>query len=650
MSTDIHIHKPRISADKFAAWQEGIRDQKQAMDAFSNIAARLGTGSNNLLEGTAYPLTRLSFNYILMQSLYRSNWIIRKVIDVPAEDMTKNWISLTVESDPKQMKRFEQAVKLTGTQNQMLTTLKWARLFGGAGGVIVIKGHEKKLDKPLELEDVAPDSYRGIIPLDRWSGIVPEADVCIDIERPLDFGLPEFYRVITTGGKNFKVHASRVVRFIGKDLPVWEKQVEQNWGISEVEVMFDELKKRDNTSWNIASLIFRANIVAIRSKELAGMLSGMNASQQAQQRLFQALQAQAQLMSNQGMMVVPEEGGLDEHQYSFGGVADVYEAFREDICGATGIPYSRMFGRTPGGLSTTNEGEEHIYYESISAKQQRELDPQATKLFPVIAMSVWGEVPDDFGWKWNPVGSLSDKDRVELGAGSSTAVGEIYNLGVISPKLVLKELKQQSGITGMWTNITDDDIENASDEVLPVADEMMMGGFGESDSGDDSKDKASGKAKNKNKSPDSKPSKKAGSESKSRKAQDDIPSEVEDTVMFAGLHIAIENPVGSVRSGEGWSMKMSNDYGYIVGSIGVDGDAVDVFLGPNEFAPKVHVVHTQGDDPEDKVMLGFDSASDAKAAFEKNYSHRGFFGSMDALSLADFTRKIFSKKLGKKIA
>jgi phage-related protein (TIGR01555 family) len=642
----INIHKPRITADKFQQWVDSTKEMRQAADAFSNVAARLGFGTSNLLEGTTYPLTRLSFNYILMQALYRSNWIIRKVIDLPAEDMTKNWMTLTVEADPKQMKRFEQAVSKTGTQNQMLTTLKWARLFGGAGGVIVLKGHEKKLEEPLELDDVEPDSYRGIIPLDRWSGIVPESNVCTDIERPLDFGLPEYYRVITSGGKNFKVHSSRVVRFIGKDLPVWEKQVENNWGISEVEVMFDELKKRDNTSWNIASLIFRANIVAIKSKDLASMLSGLGAPSggagNAQMRLFTALQAQTQLMSNQGMMVLPEEGGLEEHQYSFGGVADVYEAFREDICGATGIPYSRMFGRTPGGLSTTNEGEEHIYYESIAAKQQRELDPQATKLFPVIAMSTWGEVPDDFEWRWNPVGSLSDKDKAELATATSASVASIYNIGVISPKKVLQELKQQSGITGLWTNITDSDIDSASDDVLPVADEMLMGGLGDENKEGDKGGKSPGKDKKGETKKDPKSSRKS--------AQDDMPSEIKKTVMFAGLNIAIENPVGSVRSGEGWSVKMSNDYGYVVGSIGVDGDAVDCFLGPNEFSTRVYVVHTQGDDPEDKVLLGFDSAKAARDAFEANYSHRGFFESMDVLSLADFTRKIFSKKLGKKVA
>lgn len=648
-SPTVRINKPRITVDKFEAWREGIKEQQRAADAFSNPAARTGFGTNNLMEGTQYPLTRLSFNYILMQALYRNSWIIRKVVDLPAEDMTKAWLTLNTEADPKQMKRFDQVTKVTGTQNQILTTLKWARLFGGAGALMVIKGDERRLDKPLKLEDVAPDSYRGLIPLDRWSGITPGAELCTDIERPLDFGLPETYRVITTTAKSFEVHSSRIIRFIGKDVPVWEKQVEQNWGISEVEVMFEELKKRDNTSWNIASLVFRANIVALKSKDLSSMLSGLNSSQAAQMRFFQSMQAQSQLMSNQGMMILPEEGGLDEHQYSFGGLADVYEAFREDICGATGIPYSRMFGRTPGGLSTTNEGEEHIYYESIAAKQQRELDPQVNKLLPVIAMSTWGEVPEDFSWKWNPVGSLSDRDRAELAKSYTDSVVELYNAGFVSPRFCLKEVKQQSSITGFGTNITDKDINSASDDILPVADEMSMGGSDEEES-DTGKDKPSSKSEGKDKSADSKASKKSGR----KEGKDDMPSDIQDTVMFAGLNVAIENPAGTVRSGNGWSVTMSHDYGHIVGTIGADDDAVDVFLGPNELAEKVYIVHTlkpeTGRYDEDKCFLGFNSAWEAAEAFKANYSSPDFFDSMDAMSLASFTRKIYDRKLGKKVA
>jgi len=53
-----------------------------------------------------------------------------------------------------------------------------------------------------------------------------------------------------------------------------------------------------------------------------------------------------------------------------------------------------------------------------------------------------------------------------------------------------------------------------------------------------------------------------------------------------GFNIIIENTVGSIRKGidpdgKEWSTTMMNPYGYFEGTIGADGDGVDVFLGPS---------------------------------------------------------------------
>lgn len=97
---------------------------------------------------------------------------------------------------------------------------------------------------------------------------------------------------------------------------------------------------------------------------------------------------------------------------------------------------------------------------------------------------------------------------------------------------------------------------------------------------------------------------------------------------FAGLKVYIENPAGSTRSGTDgdghkWSQTMTHDYGYIKGVDGVDGDEVDVFLGPDEDSPNVYVIHQC--DPitklydEDKVMVGFGSQAEALKAYNQNY-------------------------------
>lgn len=94
-----------------------------------------------------------------------------------------------------------------------------------------------------------------------------------------------------------------------------------------------------------------------------------------------------------------------------------------------------------------------------------------------------------------------------------------------------------------------------------------------------------------------------------------------------GFDMTIEQPAGSVRSGKDadgkeWSVVMNNTYGYIRGTQGVDGDHIDVFLGPNTDSSMVYVVdqvNPDGSFDEHKVMMGFNLLEDAKSAYLSNY-------------------------------
>lgn len=468
------LPKPKISASQFLEWQTEQQKSRQAMDMFTNALARTGFGTPSLLESTAYPLTRLTYQYWLLQSLYRNHWLVRKVIDSVPEDMLKNWVDVVTELPPKALDKFNEVLRITNTQSCLLRAMEWGRLFGGAGAVIIVEGDENRLDEPLIPEDVPLNGYKGIIPFDRWSGITPVPDINHDINDPIGYGLPKAYRVTTEQADSFEVHASRVLRFIGRDVPYWEKQAEMRWGVSEVEIFFEELRKRDNTSWNLANLIFRANIFAIRQPDLASMLSGMGSSQAAQQRFASALEAMNHTMSNQGLLILPEKGSAENHSYSFGGLGEVYMHFKEDICAATGYPYSRLFGKPSGGLGTTNEGDEHVYYDSIGQKQKSELDPNLRQLLPIVAVSTWGKVPQDFSWIYKPVRSLTNEEQADLTDKKSTPIFAAFNAGIIGRKTTLQELQQLADETGAFSNITDDIIAEADDAVITPAESMGM--------------------------------------------------------------------------------------------------------------------------------------------------------------------------------
>lgn len=96
-------------------------------------------------------------------------------------------------------------------------------------------------------------------------------------------------------------------------------------------------------------------------------------------------------------------------------------------------------------------------------------------------------------------------------------------------------------------------------------------------------------------------------------------------ISLFGLRIAIENPVGSTRSGPGWSVVMSNDYGQILGTRGGDDELIDVYLGPH-LTPDCPVFVIDQHDPADgsfdehKAILGALDADEAEAIYDAHFS------------------------------
>jgi len=450
---------------------DGIR----TTDAFMNAMARLGYGQPNMLEFTEYPLTRLTRDYNLMNSLYRSHWVIRRLIDAVPEDMTKNWFQVQSQMPPDDARQLERLERVVNLRMKLIEGLRWGRLYGGAAGVIMIAGHEDILDEPLDLDMVMPDSFKGILILDRWSGVYPMLDLVEDIGDP-EFGLPKYYSITAEGVPNTVVHHSRILRFSGRDLPHWERQAESYWGASEVEHVFDELKKRDNTSWNIAQLIFVANLRVLKMNELGQILVGGTA--QLQNQLYSTLQAQNWLMNNMGMHVMDAKDSMETHQYTFSGLSEVYDAFMMDVAGAAEMPVTKLFGRSPAGLNATGESDMQNYYDSIEQKQESQLRPVLEKLLPVMCVSEFGVIPDDLLVSFNPCRRPSEREKKDLGKNIADSVINAFNAGLISQRISLQELRQSAEFTGMWSNITDDAIEKASDEVeLPGEGMPDLGGL-----------------------------------------------------------------------------------------------------------------------------------------------------------------------------
>ncbi|MGQ0335673.1 LPD38 domain-containing protein [Halomonas elongata] len=121
-------------------------------------------------------------------------------------------------------------------------------------------------------------------------------------------------------------------------------------------------------------------------------------------------------------------------------------------------------------------------------------------------------------------------------------------------------------------------------------------------------------------------------------------------VQLEGMDIAIENPKGSTRrgtdeKGREWESQMAHHYGDIKGTVGADGDNLDAFVGDRPENGKAFVIDQVNDDgsfDEHKVMLGFDSADEAREGYLANYAEGwqglGEISEVDAEGLKSWMR------------
>jgi len=119
------------------------------------------------------------------------------------------------------------------------------------------------------------------------------------------------------------------------------------------------------------------------------------------------------------------------------------------------------------------------------------------------------------------------------------------------------------------------------------------------------------------------------------------------TVRWRGHLILIENAAGSYREGKDadgkpWRIRLGVHYGEFEGTKGVDGDALDVFLGPDLDAPRVYIIRQKipGEDghDEDKCAVGFRTKAAAEAAYRSMFDRPGFLMDVLIMTAEEFDR------------
>ena len=425
-------------------------------DAFSNPGARTGFGQLNLINTTEYPLTRLTQEWNTLTSLFRSSWIIQKVCSIIPEDAMTELRLEAPGLDGESLQRLDEVINKTQIRSKIIEAIKWARLYGGAAAVIMVDGQDDDLMAPLRINEILPGSFRGLYVLDRWSGIYPSLELVTNQKSP-DFGKPRYYEIRDENGiLKYRVHHTRVLRFIGEQMPFYEEIAEQHWGTSSIESMFDELLRRDNITHNIANLTFKACLSVYEIENLDQIFA--SASANVQRRMYSMIEAMSILESNLGVKLVNKGDGVQQLQYAFSGLPEVMELAMLDIAGSTGIPATRLFGRSPAGMNSTGESDLINYRQTLNTQRSIHILPALDKLKKIICKSALGGIPEGVSFKLPPLDEMTPGEKADVVDRREQVLERLYMANVIPADTFLEGVRNAQLEVGITPSITDDNI------------------------------------------------------------------------------------------------------------------------------------------------------------------------------------------------
>jgi phage-related protein (TIGR01555 family) len=463
--------KPRYRVP--AVMSPRMQDKNITQDSFQNFAAALGMGANNQQSASSYGFNPISRNHTQLEWMYRGSWIVKRLVDCIPDDMTRAGISLTSDEDPEETTERDLYIHELAVWQKLNQSLKWARLYGGAGCYIMIKG--QRPDTPLRLNTIGKGQFLGLVVLDRWM-VWPNLSDLVTEPGP-DFGKPMYYEVQADGLAipRMRFHYSRFIRFEGVELPYWQAMQENQWGCSIIEPIYDRLVAFDSATTGASQLVYKAHL---RTYSVEGLRELISSGGRMYNAFLQQIEVMRMLQNNEGLTVIDSKDTFETHSYAFAGLSDMLIQFSQQLSGGAAIPLTRLFGQSPAGLNATGDADIRNYYDMCSADQESRLRLPLTKVLQIANQSLFGKPLDNnFGYYFNPLWQMSNSEKAQFAGNVVDSITKAVDAGLINQQTGMRELKASSQITGIFNSISDEDIEaaDASPPKAPDPAELSQG-------------------------------------------------------------------------------------------------------------------------------------------------------------------------------
>lgn len=396
----------------------------RVVDRLENVVAQMATGKSKV-AADRFGLRTLDDGEL--SSMYRADWMSRKIVDIPVIDALRPWRDW--QADDKAIEVIEAQEKRFGVKAKLAKALKWARLHGGSAILI----HDGNRDPMQPLTKVGRGGLKGLTVLNRRE--VQPTKLDMDVHSP-GFRMPASYQV-QTGTGPVETHPSRIIHFIGAERPDADLNTDA-WGDSVLLAVYDAIHHAALTSAGIAELVHEAKIDVIKVKNLASQV----ATKAGESSLVARFSLANMLKSINNTLILDESEGYERKTTSFAALPDVLNSFLQIVSGAADIPATRLLGMAPGGLNASGDSDTRNYYDSLDSYRQEQITPALERIDDLLWQDAGG-APKDAYWDWGPLWQMSEKDKADVAEKKARTTKVYADMGLLPEPVLFEAVTNQ---------------------------------------------------------------------------------------------------------------------------------------------------------------------------------------------------------------
>jgi phage-related protein (TIGR01555 family) len=382
--------------------------------------------------------------------MYRAHWEARKIVDIPAGDMTREgWEWTSSNTSPEQLEAITLNEGVVGLPGSIHLALKYQRLYGAGLVYLGLKGENGETsEEPVIDENISAGDlvYTKAIPSFLVSSPIIDND-------PLsqNYHNPEIYII-----HGRPVHRSRFLVFSGDVVAEpfhgqasgFSLNTKLGFGESALECLFGEIQDAQGSRQSVSHLLHKLSVAIIQKKGLRAK-KATNRGGEVIEEMSDAVQS----MSNFRMLMLDAEDTVYNYSSNANAGEGLIIAFLQVLSAASDIAATRFLNQAPGGLNSSGDSDIRNYYDRIKADQRNDLLPPLTRAGQIISRSLFGSEIPGLTVEFNPLWQMTEKEQAEIREINARTVNSMVTAGYVLEEDAQKEAEERGVVLNKLKSI-----------------------------------------------------------------------------------------------------------------------------------------------------------------------------------------------------